>query len=60
LRNASQEIPFEQIRIEMNRRGMAAAKGSPKDEPGLGERTAIAATVLNKLREMAKKAAGRM
>ena len=77
--------------FEMNRQGMEAAKGSPKNEPGLGatafsastkstieifllkgnatvqitaasanERTAIAATVLNKLREVAKKAAGRM
>ena len=77
--------------FEMNRQGMESAKGSPKDEPGLGatafsastkstfeifllkgnatvqitaaslnEGTAIAATVLNKLREVAKKAAGRM
>jgi hypothetical protein len=77
--------------FEMNRKGMEAAKGSPKDEPGLGatafsastkstieifllkgnatvqitaattnERTAIAATVLNRLREVAKRAAGRM
>jgi hypothetical protein len=77
--------------FEMNRQGMEAAKGSPKDESGLGatafsastkstfeifllkgnatvqitaasanERTAIPATVLNKLREVAKKAAGRM
>jgi hypothetical protein len=77
--------------FEMNRQGMEDAKGSPKDEPGLGatafsastkstieifllkgnatvqitaasanERDAIAPTVLNKLREVAKKAAGRM
>ena len=77
--------------FEMNRQGMKDAKGSPKDEPGLGatafsastkstfeifllkgnatvqltaasanDRTAIAATELDKLREVAKKAAGRM
>jgi hypothetical protein len=77
--------------LEMDRQGMEAAKGSPKDEPGLGatafsastkstfeifllkgnstvqitaasanERTAIPPTVLNQLREVAKKAAGRM
>lgn len=77
--------------FEMNRQGMVDAKGSPKDEPGLGatafsastkstfeifllkgnatvqltavsanDRTAIAATELDKLREVAKKAAARM
>jgi hypothetical protein len=77
--------------FEMNRQGMEAAKGSPKDEPGLGatafsastkstieifllkgnatvqitaasanERTEIATAVLTKLRDVAKKAAGRM
>ncbi len=73
---------------EMNRQGMETAKGSPKDEPGLGatafsastkstieifllkgnatvQITAstdapIAATLLVKLRDVAKKAAGRM
>ncbi len=77
--------------FKVSREGMAAAKESPKDEPGLGatafsgstkstieifllkgnatvqisaasanESTTIAGTVLNKLREVAKKAAGRM
>lgn len=77
--------------FEMNRQGMMNAKGSPKDEPGLGapafsastkstfeifllkgnatvqltaasanDGTAIAATELDKLREVAKKAVGRM
>jgi len=79
------------VLFEMNRQGMKDAKGSPKDEPGLGatafsastkstfeifllkgnatvqltaasanDHTAIAATELDKLREVAKKAAGRM
>jgi hypothetical protein len=76
--------------FEMNRRGMEEAKGSPKDEPGLGatafsastkstieifllkgnatvqitastdEHAPIAATLLVKLRDVAKKAAARM
>ena len=76
--------------FEMNRQGMEAAKGSPKDESGLGatafsastkstieifllkgnatvqitastdEHAPIAATLLVKLRDVAKKAAGRM
>lgn len=76
--------------FEMNRQGMEAAKGSPKDEPGLGatafsastkstieifllkgnatvqitastdEHAQIAAALLVKLRDVAKKAAGRM
>jgi hypothetical protein len=76
--------------FEMNRQGMEAAKGSPKDEPGLGatafsastkstieifllkanatvqitagtdEHATIDATLLVKLRDVAKKAAGRM
>jgi len=76
--------------FEMNRQGMEAAKGSPKDEPGLGasafsaatkstieifllkgnatvqltasadEHTPLAAGLLVKLRDVAKKAAGRM
>jgi hypothetical protein len=77
--------------FEMNRQGMKDAKGSPKDEPGLGatafsastkstfeifllkgnatvqltaasanDRTAIAAAELDKLREVAKRAASRM
>jgi hypothetical protein len=80
-----------QMLFEMNRQGMKDAKGSPKDEPGLGAtafsastestfeifllkgnatvqltaasangRTAIAATELDKLREVAKRAADRM
>ena len=76
--------------FEMNRQGMEAAKGSPKDEPGLGatafsastkstieifllkgnatvqitastdEHAPIAAALLVKLRDVAKKAADRM
>jgi hypothetical protein len=77
--------------FELNKRGMESAKGTPKDEPGLGatafsastkstieifllkgnatvqltasmedEHVQIAATVLDKLRVVAKNAAGRM